>query len=85
MLGHNMFGAVAGSSASGMMMPGQMPPVSGAFKFPTPSPGMMMPQPFFGGLDPRLEKRFDEMDRRMDKLLEMMEKMKPLTPTAPEK
>ena len=47
----------------------------GTFSAPAPPPGMMLPQPFPGGLDPRLEKRFDEIDRRMDKLFKMMEKM----------
>jgi membrane-associated protease RseP (regulator of RpoE activity) len=75
MLGRNMFGVIAGPSASGTMTPGHMPPMTGSINIPTLPPGMMIPQPFLGGLDPRLEKRFDEIERRMDKLFDMMEKM----------
>jgi hypothetical protein len=40
-----------------------------------PPPGTMQVQPS-PGLDPQLEKRFDEMDRRMDQLLKMMEELR---------
>jgi hypothetical protein len=54
-------------------MPGGRPPQSGdQFNMPAPPPGQMQPMP---GLDPRIERRFDEMNRRMDKLFEMLERL----------
>ncbi|MCD4726543.1 MAG: PDZ domain-containing protein [Pirellulales bacterium] len=38
-------------------------------------PGKMQVKPLPPGLDQRLERRFDEMNRRMDRLFKMMEKM----------
>jgi hypothetical protein len=32
-------------------------------------------QPPFSGLDPRIEKRFDEMERRMDQMMKILEGM----------
>lgn len=46
----------------------------GWFNRPAPSPGTMQVQPF-PGLDPRIEKRFDEMNQRMDQLMKLMEEM----------
>jgi hypothetical protein len=44
------------------------------YNVPVP-PTMNWPQPFSGGLEARIEKRFEEMNQRMDKLLKMMEKI----------
>jgi len=77
MLGHGMgmFGVVGGAITPNMGMSGTIPSSGGTFQLPAPPPGMMQPQSFPGGLDPRLEKRFDEMNRRMDQLLKMMEEL----------
>jgi len=41
-------------------------------KFQMPQPGQMQFAPL-PGLDPRLERRFDEMNRRLDRILKLME------------
>jgi membrane-associated protease RseP (regulator of RpoE activity) len=74
MLGHGVFGIIGaatvppgmsgGLSGSGTM---QLPPM-------TP-PGMMQGQPFPGNMPQSMEKRLDEMNRRMDQLFKMMEEL----------
>jgi hypothetical protein len=77
--GTGMFGIVGGTigpnTASGTISSSGSGAISGsggAFAFP---PGMMQSRPFAGNLDPRLEKRFEEMNRRMDRLFKMMEEL----------
>jgi hypothetical protein len=72
MLGRTVFGVVGGAVPPGMSGGFSS---GGTFTVPAPSPGTMQVQPFPPGLDPRLEKRFDDMNRRMDQLLKMMEQM----------
>ncbi|MFZ1936031.1 MAG: PDZ domain-containing protein [Thermoguttaceae bacterium] len=79
MLGHGMTGVVGGpappmawgwTSSSG-------PGGGGAFQFSAPPPaGMSQPPPFPGNLNQQMmEKRFDEINRRMDQLFKMMEEL----------
>jgi hypothetical protein len=81
MLGRHTFGFVRGPFVSGNLVP----MTTGTFNVPVPQPGTTQMQPF-PGLDPRIEKRFDEMNRRMDKLMQLMEKMSepPVQKAAPE-
>ena len=69
MLGHGLAGSMSGGNV--FYSPGGMLPM------PAPStgatPGNMQPATLPGGVDPQLQKRFDEMNRRMDQLLKMME------------
>jgi hypothetical protein len=72
MLGRGVFGIIGGA----------VPPImsggvsgSGTFTAPALPPGMQI-QTFPGGLNPQMEKRFDEINRRMDELFKMMEQMK---------
>jgi membrane-associated protease RseP (regulator of RpoE activity) len=60
MLGHSTSNALFG--------------IVGPSTTPAPSPGTMQFQPL-PGLDPRIEKRFDEMNQRMDQLMKLMEEM----------
>jgi len=76
MLGRGVFGIIDRRLAvPGAALPGAMPPSVGTFNLRVPTPNMMSMQPFPGGLDARIEKRFEEMNRRMDKLFRMMEEM----------
>jgi membrane-associated protease RseP (regulator of RpoE activity) len=71
MLGHGMVGVVGGAVPP---MTGAFSAGGGAFQFPSPPAGMMPPPPFPGNLDQQMiEKRFDEISRRMDRLFKMME------------
>jgi hypothetical protein len=54
-------------------LPGQ-PQAGGQFNMPAPPPGQMQVQPL-PGIDPRIERRLDEMNRRMDKLFEMLQRL----------
>lgn len=77
MLGHGMFGVVGGSIAPNMGVRAQGAFSSsggGTMQMPGFPPGMMQP-PFSGSLEQRMEKRFDDMNRRMDQLFKMMEEM----------
>lgn len=63
-----LFGAVGPNWPS-------LPPPGAIGPFPTTSsPGMMQVQPL-PSLDPRIEKRFDELNQRMDQLMKLMEEM----------
>ena len=72
MLGHGMVGVVGGAVPP--MMSGGFSAGGGTFQLPAPPAGMTQPQPFPGSPDRQMmEKRFDEMNRRMDQLFKMME------------
>ena len=72
MLGHGMVGVVGGVVPP--MMSGGFSAGGGTIQLPAPPAGMTQPQPFPGSLDRQMmEKRFDEMNRRMDQLFKMME------------
>ena len=73
MLGRGMVGVVGGAVPS---MPGGISGSVGGgnFQFNLPQ-GMMPPQPLPGNPDQQMEKRFDEMNRRMDQLFKMMEEL----------
>ena len=89
MLGRGMVGIVGGAVPPGMsagfflLRPARC---SAARSRCPPSSGNGQTQPFPGGLDPRLEKWFDEMNRRMDQLLKMMQERSQghAQPVAPE-
>jgi hypothetical protein len=86
-LGRGLFGVIERPLLPpNLTTPNAAPPAAGAYNLPVPPPVMMYTQPFSGGLDARIEKRFEEMNRRMDKLLKMMEEMNQtrLHPAAPE-
>jgi hypothetical protein len=63
-----MFGGFSSSGAGGMAS-------GGTFQMTVPPPGTMQVQPFPGGMDQQMEKRFEEMNRRMDQLFKMMEEL----------
>ena len=88
MLGHGVFGVLGGAIApnTNVETPGTFSSSGGTLPMPVPPPGTMQRQPLPGGLDPQLEKRFDEMDRRMDQLFKMMEELSQghTQPAAPE-
>jgi hypothetical protein len=78
MLGRNVLGIVGGPKGydvvPDVMQPGAPPPSPGGhFQAPAPPPGMMQVQPL--PMDPRLEKRLDEIERRMDKLFQAIQKL----------
>ena len=82
MLGRGMVGVVGGAvppgmsggfSSSGSGVIGSSG--GGTFQLPMPPPGMMQTQPLPGSLDQQIEKRFEEMNRRMDQLFKMMEEL----------
>jgi membrane-associated protease RseP (regulator of RpoE activity) len=63
-----MFGGFSSGGAGGMAS-------GGTFPMTPPPPGTMQVQPFPGGLDQQIEKRFEEMNHRMDQLFKMMEEL----------
>ena len=63
MLGHGMSGVVGGVLPNGTLQLPVLPPMT------------MQARPFAGALDPQLQKRFDEMNQRMDKMMKMMEEI----------
>ncbi len=73
MLGHVMVGVVGGPVPP---MMGGLPGGSGTLRLPPPPAGMTQPQPFAGNLDQQMmERRFNEINRRMDRLFRMMEEL----------
>ena len=89
MLGRGMAGVVGGAMSAGISA--RLEFSGGAkrctFQFPAPPPGMMQTQPFPGGPNQQMiERRFDEMNRRMDQLFKMMEELSEghAQPAAPE-
>ena len=74
MLGHGMVGIVGGAVPP--MMSGGVSAGGGTFPLPAPPAGMMQSPPFPGHLDQQMmEKRFDEINRRMDQLFKVMEQL----------
>ncbi len=66
MLGRGMMGIVGGPA----------PPMAPGGTLRLPPPSGIQPQPFPGRLDQQImEKRFDEINRRMDQLFKMMEQL----------
>jgi membrane-associated protease RseP (regulator of RpoE activity) len=76
MLGRGVFGIVDRAlTAPNNRLQSATPPAIGTFNLPMPPPNMMYMRPFPGDLNAQIEKRFDEMNRRMDKLIKMIEEM----------
>jgi hypothetical protein len=74
MLGHGMVGTIGGAAPP--MTSGGFSTGGGTIQFPLPPAGMMPPTPFLGNPNQQMiEKRFDEMNRRMDRLFKMMEEL----------
>jgi hypothetical protein len=82
MLGRNIFGIVGGPYSPSPSMPTTRPPLGGAYTVP-----MIPPPSAPGSFEARIEKRFDEMNARMDAMMKVLEQMGQThlpNPTTPE-